>query len=83
MLSQLLNSLQAQTQAYTYGDHPSPYLGDGIEKSETRAYTHGDSLKHINWKQSIKVQKRQTNRYQKEQHFDIHVYADINANRTE
>ncbi|ACB85672.1 DUF58 domain-containing protein [Natranaerobius thermophilus] len=37
-----------------HGNYTSSFMGEGLEFSEIKEYRHGDSLKHINWKKSLK-----------------------------
>ncbi len=37
-----------------HGYYTSSFRGEGLEFSEIKEYRHGDSLKHINWRKSLK-----------------------------
>ncbi len=46
-------SLINQPRLY-HGNYTSHIRGEGLEFSEIKEYRHGDSLKHVNWKKSLK-----------------------------
>ncbi len=55
----------------------------GIESSETnriREYRSGDSLKHIHWKLSSKMQDFQVNEYKPNMGKNVYVFCDYSAN---
>ncbi|MBS8121616.1 DUF58 domain-containing protein [Candidatus Vampirococcus lugosii] len=62
------------------GDFNSYFKGDGIELQDTKTYTVGDDIRHINWKLSSKSKDLIVNLYKQPKEAEILVFFDINKN---
>ncbi len=59
-----------------HGYYTSPFRGEGLEFSEIKEYRHGDSLKHINWKKSLKWGNLLVNDRYLDRNIDVVIIVD-------
>ncbi len=64
-----------------FGTFQSIMKWSGIEKTDFRKYSPGDSASHINRKLSAKYQELYTTIFQQEKSFTLDLFLDINYNR--
>jgi len=64
-----------RTQA-SVGNYVSPIVGDGIEPGEIRPFSSGDSVRHVNWRASLRTGRLFATRHQQERNADIVLMVD-------
>jgi len=63
-------------EGYMAGEHKSPYHGFAIEFAQHREYTHGDDLRHLDWKVLGRTDRYYIKQYEQETNYVAHVLLD-------
>lgn len=66
-------------EGFISGLHKSPYHGFSVEFAEYRPYTPGDDLRHFDWKQLAKSERRYVKKYHSETNMQAHILLDCSA----
>jgi uncharacterized protein (DUF58 family) len=61
---------------FSFGNHVSPRLGDGIEPGEIRPFLAGDRTRHINWRASLRRRQLYVTQFHEERNADIILLLD-------
>ncbi len=61
------------------GGYKSHFRGQGVQFSEHRAYTHGDDIRHIDWKVSARSKEPLLKQYEEERELNVFIIADLSA----
>ena len=63
-------------EGYMAGEHKSPYRGFAIEFSQHRQYTHGDDIRHLDWKVLGRTDRYYIKQYEQETNYVAHLLLD-------
>lgn len=63
-------------EGYMAGEHKSPYRGFAIEFAQHREYTHGDDLRHLDWKVLARTERYFIKQYEQETNYVAHILLD-------
>ncbi|PYI82573.1 MAG: DUF58 domain-containing protein [Verrucomicrobia bacterium] len=63
-------------EGYMAGEHKSPYRGFAIEFSQHRQYTHGDDIRHLDWKVLGRTDRSYIKQYEQETNYVAHLLLD-------
>ncbi len=63
-------------EGYMAGEHKSPYRGFAIEFAQHREYTHGDDLRHLDWKVLGRTDRYYIKQYEQETNYVAHLLLD-------
>lgn len=66
-------------EGFLSGRHSSPYLGRSLEFREHREYSHGDDLRHIDWKAWGRQDKLFVKQYEEETNLRASLLVDCSA----
>lgn len=66
-------------EGFISGLHKSPYHGFSVEFAEYRPYTPGDDLRHFDWKQLAKSERKYVKKYHSETNMQAHILLDCSA----
>ncbi len=64
-------------EGYLAGLHHSPYFGQSVEFLQHREYTHGDDLRHVDWKVWAKQDRLYVKQYEEETNLRATLLVDI------
>ena len=64
-------------EGYLTGLHHSPYFGQSVEFLQHREYTHGDDLRHVDWKVWAKQDRLYVKQYEEETNLRATLLVDI------
>ncbi len=70
--------LQARyiVEGYMAGEHKSPYRGFAIEFAQHREYSHGDDLRHVDWKVLGRTDRYYVKQYEQETNYVAQLLVD-------
>ncbi len=63
-------------EGYMAGEHKSPYRGFAIEFAQHREYTHGDDLRHVDWKVLGRTDRYYVKQYEQETNYVAQILVD-------
>src|SRR5512136_650425 len=63
-------------EGYMAGEHKSPYRGFAVEFAQHREYTHGDDLRHLDWKVLGRTDRYYVKQYEQETNYVAHLLLD-------
>src|SRR5574341_1039943 len=63
-------------EGYMAGEHKSPYRGFAIEFAQHREYTHGDDIRHLDWKVLGRTDRYYIKQYEQETNYVAHLLLD-------
>ncbi len=63
-------------EGYIAGEHKSPYHGFAIEFAQHREYSHGDDIRHLDWKVLGRTERYYIKQYEQETNYVGHVLLD-------
>ena len=63
-------------EGYMAGEHKSPYRGFAIEFAQHREYTHGDDLRHLDWKVLGRTDRYYIKQYEQETNYVANILLD-------
>lgn len=63
-------------EGYMAGEHKSPYRGFAIEFAQHREYSHGDDLRHLDWKVLGRTDRYYIKQYEQETNYVAHLLLD-------
>ncbi|MBM3877726.1 MAG: DUF58 domain-containing protein [Verrucomicrobia bacterium] len=63
-------------EGYMAGEHKSPYRGFAIEFAQHREYSHGDDLRHLDWKVLGRTDRYYIKQYEQETNYVAHILLD-------
>ena len=63
-------------EGYMAGEHKSPYHGFAIEFAQHREYTHGDDIRHLDWKVLGRTDRYYIKQYEQETNYVAHILLD-------
>jgi uncharacterized protein (DUF58 family) len=63
-------------EGFILGLHRSPYRGFSVEFAEYRQYTHGDDIKHLDWKVFGKSDRYYLKQFEEETNLACHILVD-------
>jgi len=63
-------------EGYMAGEHQSPYRGFAIEFSQHREYSHGDDIRHLDWKVLGRTDRYYIKQYEQETNYVAHILLD-------
>jgi uncharacterized protein (DUF58 family) len=63
-------------EGYMAGEHKSPYRGFAIEFAQHREYTHGDDIRHLDWKVLGRTDRYYIKQYEQETNYVAHILLD-------
>ncbi len=63
-------------EGYMAGEHRSPYRGFAIEFAQHREYTHGDDVRHLDWKVLGRTDRHYIKQYEQETNFVANILVD-------
>jgi uncharacterized protein (DUF58 family) len=63
-------------EGYMAGEHKSPFRGFAIEFAQHREYTHGDDVRHLDWKVLGRTDRAYIKQYEQDTNFIAHLYLD-------
>src|SRR5437763_11570623 len=64
-------------EGFIAGMHKSPVFGHSIEFVQNREYTHGDDLRHLEWKVWSKTDRFYIKQYEAETNLRCHLVVDV------
>src|SRR3954462_10889274 len=64
-------------EGFISGMHKSPFFGHSIEFVQDREYTHGDDLRHLDWKVWSKTDRFYIKQYEAETNLRSHLVVDV------
>lgn len=64
-------------EGFITGMHKSPFFGYSIEFAQHREYTHGDDIRHLDWKVWSKTDRFYIKQYEAETNLRSHVILDV------
>lgn len=64
-------------EGFISGMHKSPFFGYSIEFAQHREYTHGDDLRHLDWKVWSKTDRFYIKQYEAETNLRSHIVLDV------
>ena len=75
-----LNSMELRARAivegHYSGQHRSPYRGASVEFADHREYSHGDELRHLDWKVYARTDRFFIKEYDAETNLSVHLLLD-------
>ncbi|MGC9317175.1 MAG: DUF58 domain-containing protein [Armatimonadota bacterium] len=84
--AQLLASLssmelraRAIVEGHYSGQHRSPYRGASVEFADHRQYTHGDELRHLDWRLYGRTDRFFVKQYEAETNLTVHLLLDASG----
>ncbi len=69
-------------EGYMAGEHKSPYRGFAIEFAQHREYSHGDDLRHLDWKVLGRTDRYFVKQYEQETNYVAHLLLDGSESMT-
>src|SRR5215471_7870286 len=63
-------------EGYMAGEHKSPYRGFAVEFAQHREYTHGDDLRHLDWKVLGRTDRYYIKQYEQETNYVANILLD-------
>lgn len=78
-LSSMELRARALVDGYYSGHHRSPYRGASVEFADHRAYTHGDELRHLDWRLYGRSDRFFVKQYEAETNLTVHLLLDASA----
>lgn len=70
---------RAVVEGHYSGQHRSPYRGASIEFADHRAYSHGDELRHLDWRLYGRSDRFFVKEYDAETNLTVHLLLDASA----
>ncbi len=67
---------RAVVEGYYSGQHRSPYRGASVEFADHRPYTHGDELRHLDWRLYGRSDRFFVKQFEAETNLDVHLVLD-------
>jgi len=64
-------------EGFISGMHKSPFFGQSIEFVQHREYTHGDDIRHLDWKVWSKTDRFYIKQYEAETNLRAHLVVDV------
>lgn len=61
------------------GQYRSHFKGHGVQFSEHRLYTHGDDIRHIDWKASARAREPLVKKFDEERELTVLLVVDVSA----
>lgn len=78
-LSSMELRARAIVEGYYSGQHRSPYRGASIEFADHRPYTHGDELRHLDWRLYGRSDRFFIKQYEAETNLTVHLVLDASG----
>lgn len=66
-------------EGFMVGQHKSPYKGSSVEFVEHRQYTHGDEIRHIDWRAYGKTDRYYVKEFEDETNLRCHLLVDASG----
>lgn len=63
-------------EGYMAGEHQSPYRGFAVEFAQHREYTHGDDIRHLDWKVLGRTDRYYIKQYEQETNYVANILLD-------
>jgi len=82
MLAQLASMelrARAIVEGHYSGQHRSPYRGASVEFADHRQYSHGDELRHLDWKLYGRSDRFFVKEYDAETNLSVYLVVDSSA----
>lgn len=70
---------RAIVEGYYSGQHRSPYRGASVEFADHRQYSHGDELRHLDWKLYGRSDRFFVKEYDAETNLNVYVALDVSG----
>ena len=78
-LSSMELRARALVDGYYSGHHRSPYRGASVEFADHRAYTHGDELRHLDWRLYGRSDRFFVKQFEAETNLTVHLLLDASG----
>src|SRR5210317_920729 len=79
VVGSIKSNIFKNSNAYSIGMLKSHFRGTGLQFKEHQVYTHGDDIRHIDWKLLAKKREPYIKTYEEERNVEIVVVIDTSA----